>query len=161
MMLNLSTWDLRSNRTEPGWLIATRGLPGCGKTFRAKSLVAGNRKKWARVSRDDIRMMHHDQPYVGDRDLEDTVTVSQFAMIEALLRSGRNVISDSTWLSDRDFGDLQKLVARVGCEFRVWDMRDVPLEVCIERDAGRERPVGEAVIRQLHQRYLVGAVDLR
>jgi len=38
----------------------------------------------------------------------------------------------------------------------VHDFTDVPLEVCVERDAARDRTVGEETIRALHQRFLAG-----
>jgi hypothetical protein len=51
-----------------------------------------------------------------------------------------------------------ELAAAAGARFEVRDFTDVPLEVCLQRDAARlaagERGVGEAVLRDLQARFL-------
>ena len=138
-------------------LIATRGLPGCGKTTYARQWVARDREHRVRVNRDDLRqMLDHGEFIKGVT--ESRVLAARDALIGGLLRRGLDVICDDTNLPQRTAGDLARIAARACASFRVHDLTNVPLETCIEHDAARsdKRSVGEAVIRDMHQRYLRG-----
>jgi tRNA uridine 5-carbamoylmethylation protein Kti12 len=135
-------------------LIITRGLPGCGKTTRARRWVAKDPLHRVRINRDDFRMMFHGVRYTGVRECEDLVTDAQRATIRAVLTSGVDVVSDDTWLDDRSVSEIMILADNVGAGFEVWDMRDVSPEMCIERDKGRGSLVGADVINNLYERYL-------
>lgn len=100
--------------------------------------------------------MFHGVRFSGLHELEDAVTVAQYATIHALLTAGYNVVSDSTWLNEDDFQRVRTLAENVGADFEIWDMRDIPLEVCIERDVGRGALVGAEVITGMYQRYVSG-----
>ncbi|PZG01241.1 phosphatase domain-containing protein [Micromonospora deserti] len=134
-------------------LIATRGLPASGKTTFARAL----QPSVVRVNRDDLRRMLHGERLFTQR-AEWQVTLVQRAQVEALLRAGADVCVDDTNLRSRTLRDLADLAARFGAEFEVHDFTDVPLEECLRRDAARAEAdrVGEAAIRRLHERYLVG-----
>jgi predicted kinase len=136
-------------------LVITRGLPGAGKTTRALAWVAEDRAGRARVNRDDLRAMLHDGVWRGS-DTEGQVVAARDAVITALLRSGIDVVSDDTNLRTAAVRDLARLALACDAGFVVWDMTDVPLDVCIERDGGRERSVGERRIVEMHRRYLAG-----
>lgn len=136
--------------------IATRGLPGSGKTLRARRWVAKNRRRRCRVCLDDFREMFHDMRYTGVPECEIAVVEAMYATIRALLVAGYDVVSDNTWLNEGHFQRVKALVEEVGAKFVVWDMRDVPPEVCIERDKGRGTLVGEDVILRMYERYIVG-----
>jgi predicted kinase len=135
-------------------LTITRGLPGSGKST------------WARreadyldaecVDRDGIRRMLRATWPHGDPDAEYVCTVVQRATIRALLRHGRNVICHDTNLPDGVVAELVREARQLGAEARVQDFRDVPLEVCIGRDAGRpdSERIGEDRIRAMWQRHL-------
>ena len=132
-------------------LTITRGLPGSGKTTWARERPA------ARVNRDDLRLMLHGAAgYQGWAERQ--VTVAEHAQIEALLRAGVDVVCDDTNLRHRTVRDLHDLAVRAGATFAVHDLTEVPLEVCLARDAARtdRPPVGAAVIRDMHRRYLAG-----
>ena len=132
-------------------LTITRGLPGSGKTTWARGLRA------VRVNRDDLRTMLHGRAgYQGWAERQ--VTIAAYAQIEALLRAGVDVVCDDTNLRHRTVRDLRDLAARAGAGFAVHDLTEVPLEVCLARDAARtdRPPVGEAVIREMYRRYLAG-----
>lgn len=140
-------------------LVITRALPGAGKTTRARAHVAKNPKRWMRVSRDAFREMFHGVRFSGLHELEDAVTVAQYATIRALLHAGYEVISDSTWLDERDFQRIKALAREVGAEFEVWDMRDVPPGVCIQRDEDRGSLVGPDVIMDMWRRHIVNSTS--
>ncbi len=133
-----------------GRLIATRGLPGSGKTTWAKAQPG-----W-RVNRDDIRAMFSSAWDYSRADDEDAVTAVQYATIRILLGLGRTVLVDDTNLRPSTLDALRAIAVECGAEFHVEDFTHVPVEVCLERDAarqGRER-VGERVIRDMHERHL-------
>jgi tRNA uridine 5-carbamoylmethylation protein Kti12 len=136
-------------------LVITRGLPGAGKTTRALAWVAEDRAGRARVNRDDLRAMMHDGVWRGS-DTEGQILAARDAVITALLRSGVDVVSDDTNLPSAAVRDLARLAAACDAGFEVWDMTDVPLDVCVERDGRRERAVGERRIVDLHRRHLAG-----
>ncbi|MEV0459067.1 AAA family ATPase [Catellatospora methionotrophica] len=132
-------------------LTITRGLPGSGKTTWAKEQAG------VRVNRDDLRRMLHGGN-LGEGWAERQVTVAQRAQVEALLKAGADVICDDTNLRARVVRELADLAIDCGAAVALRDFTDVPLAVCLERDAARpegER-VGAEVIERMHERYLTG-----
>jgi len=133
-------------------LTITRGLPGSGKTTWARQ-QAGH----VRVNRDELRRMLHGGPlHTGWAEVQ--VTLAQQAQVDALLRAGLNVICDDTNLRAKAVRELAELGRQAGASVVVRDFTQVPVEVCIARDALRPEPerVGEDVIREMWQRYLAG-----
>lgn len=133
----------------------TRGLPGSGKTFWAKAWVAQDPASRARVNRDDLRAMVHDGQFIKGVT-EKRIIAARDAAIVTLLRQGVDVVSDDTNLPARTARDLANLARQAGADLEVRDFTDVSIDLCIERDADRERTVGEQVIRDMHTRYLRG-----
>ena len=142
--------------TPTNTLVITRGLPASGKSTWARQWVLDGPRR-ARVNRDDLRVNLFGLPRL-EHEGEEAVTVAQRSCVEALLGSGRDVVVDDTNLRSRYANNWADLAASVGAGFEVRDFTDVPLEVCLQRDADRlaagRRGVGEPVIRQLHQRLL-------
>ncbi|HWS37752.1 MAG TPA: AAA family ATPase [Actinoplanes sp.] len=141
-------------------LIVTRGLPAAGKTTRALRWVAEDPERRARVGTDQVAAMLHPQILVGDDNdytmlyaLREQLVVN--AAIEALLRSGVDVVCDDTFLVPHYLETARDLAERCGAELVVWDMRDVDVEVCIARDEQRGRnggrSIGEQTIRNKHR----------
>lgn len=135
-------------------LVICRGLPGSGKTTRAREWVGRSPSTRARVNRDDLRAMLHGA-YLG-HETEQRVLSARDATIGTLLHQGLDVVCDDTNLAQRAARDLAELAARHGAGVQVWDLTDVPLDVCIARDAARPASVGEPVIRDMYARYLAG-----
>jgi predicted kinase len=144
-------------------LIAMRGLPGSGKSTRARQMLddvaVGT---LVRTSRDVYRVMLHGHARHGDRVCEDQVTIAQHASIRALLLAGVDVIVDDTNLSLRNLSSLLTIACQCGADFRVEDLTDVPLELCIARDGERDEPhrVGEQIIKWMHGVHLAGRPPL-
>lgn len=138
-------------------LYITRGLPGSGKSTHARYWVAEDRAHRARVNRDDLRLMI-DASVFEKGVTEPRILVARDALILHLLAKGLDVIVDDTNLPQRTVRDLAKLAKRAGANFEVVDFTYVPLDTCLERDNAREdkQPVGPAVIRDMHDRYLKG-----
>ena len=136
-------------------LTITRGLPGSGKTTWAREQLRTVALRSARLNRDELRRTMHDR-FSGAGWAERQVTVAQHAAVAALLRAGVDVICDDTNLRPRAVRDFAALARECGAAFAIRDFTDVPLALCIERDARRPAPerVGEAVIRAMHERYL-------
>jgi predicted kinase len=138
-------------------LTITRGLPGSGKTTWAKRRLETDALRAARINRDDLRKIMHGG-LTGAKWAERQVTLAQHAAAGELLRSGVDVICDDTNLGARVVRGFADLALACGADFVVKDFTDVPLEVCIERDAGRptDDQVGADVITAMWQRYLAG-----
>ena len=135
-------------------VLILQGLPGSGKTTYAKELQAKEPGKWKRVNKDDLRAMLDDG--VWSRDNEKLILELRDHIVHQALRDGFNVIVDDTNFNtehektiSRKSGDLATVAIK---------LLDSPLDLCIERDAKREHPVGEKVIRAMYERYLLDKV---
>lgn len=135
-------------------LTITRGLPGSGKTTWARTQPG-----W-RVNRDDLRAMVLPGWIYGSSTNEDALTEAQHSAICALLFHGRDVIVDDTNLRREHVDALREIASIYGAEFLIEDFTHVPLETCIERDAARPNPVGEAVIRRMWDKYLAPQAEV-
>jgi len=138
-------------------LTITRGLPGSGKTTWARHEIATTAPRAVRVNRDDLRRALHGG-LIGANWAERQVTIAQKAAVESMLRAGVDVFCDDTFLKARVVREFAELAAACGAAFEVRDFTSVPLDVCLERDAGRpdDERVGEEVIRGMWSRYLAG-----
>lgn len=145
----------------------TRGLPGSGKSTLASEWVAEDPTGRAQVNRDSLRAMLHNGVWIGGRSGTEGATIAaRDAIIKALLRKGVDVICSDTNLPQKVARDLRNLATVAGAEFEVIDLTNVPLELCLERDAERETRfmldrdgdggVGEEVIRGMYSRFLAG-----
>ncbi|MFI6449420.1 AAA family ATPase [Kitasatospora sp. NPDC050543] len=130
------------------------GLPASGKTTRALQLLAESAGRMRRVSLDSIRAMldEHGDGRTWTHKHEGTAQRIQEEAVLAALRDGFDVVVDNTHLTTRMPGRLRAVVAGEAT-FVVHDFTDVPVDECVRRDAGREKPVGEETILRLHQRH--------
>lgn len=146
-------------------LYVFRGLQGSGKTTQARELQEAILSKGAqalKIERDEIRMEILGSYWTGIWEDEKKVTEVQHERISTLLKLGVNVISSDTNLRDKDVQTLMEIAHKVGAEVRFLNLRETPLEVCIKRDAARERTVGEDILRDKYNRFIKGKklVDL-
>lgn len=136
-----------------------RGLPASGKTTEAKALVNKLVHKGTnvvRVERDDIRLEVLGAYWTGVREDEEKVTEIQHTRIRESLKMGFDVISSDTNLRDKYVRATLKHAHDANAEVKWYDLRDVPVEICIKRDEVRSRTVGSEVIQNMFDRYIKG-----
>ncbi|MFF9777277.1 AAA family ATPase [Streptomyces sp. NPDC013978] len=132
------------------------GLPASGKTTAARGLQAESGGRMRRVNLDDLRqMLDIPLPEGAERRSyahEQTVLAIQDAAVRAAVDGGFDVVVDNTHMTPHIPKRLKAAVAGLAT-FVVHDFTDVPVEECLRRDAARERPVGEEIIRILADKH--------
>lgn len=129
-------------------LLAMRGISGSGKSTYVETL---KNQGWAVVSRDAIReSVFKDYASVD----EDAVTNIQDAMINALLKAGRNVVVDDTNIRIKYLKRFAGIAAKHNADFDVkqinCDVEEAIKRVKVRAMAGG-RDVPESVIRKQAQ----------
>ena len=134
-------------------VVALRGLPASGKTTIARlvqaELPAGS---VIRINNDELTATLLGLAAVHSPENAAFLRQARVGLLAAALNipTVRLVILDNTNLSDRTVRELEKTAHQFGAQFVVDDsLLNVPVEECIRRDASRERPVGENVIRKM------------
>ena len=130
-------------------LFMMRGLPASGKSTRAKAMIEASDKSIARLNKDLLREMLHFGEY--SKENENVVRHSQMVLFRALSFMG-DVIIDDTNLRKEDLDKWELVADDLDCKFEMIEM-DTDVETCIERDAKREKTVGEKVIRGFHNQF--------
>lgn len=153
--MKMITITARPDRKRRPTLIVTRGLPGSGKSTAAAAWVEADPDWRVRINRDDLRDMGHGRR-LGRGAQEAIVTGMQGSAAATALSYGTSVIVDDTNLTDGLVRDWAALAEQLDAAFEVWDFRNVPLEVCITRDAQRDGLdcVGEQVIRGMYDKHI-------
>ena len=128
-------------------LIILCGIPGSGKTAYGQKWVAEN--SGLHLSSDAIRKeLYGDESTQGNP--HEVFSLMQKRAVEAL-NNGFDVIYDATSVTRKDRSGIiaacPKFV-QIECHI-IW----APIETCIERDAARERTVGQAVIDKMLKRF--------
>lgn len=120
------------------------GIPGSGKSTYARELV--DQGSWGRVNRDDLRAMVFNGKWSGHR--EGIIVEIEKAIASVLLKNNHAVVVDDTNINEKNRKMWSEYATRPGYQFEVQKM-DTPYKTCLERDAAREKPVGEAVINRM------------
>lgn len=129
-------------------LILLCGVPGAGKTTYAKDFMEHNNNA-VHLTSDGIRAeLYGDESIQGNP--ADVFALMQKRAVDAL-NNGRHVIYDATNITRKDragiIGVCPKFT-RIECHV-IW----APIEVCVERDAARDRTVGKEVINKMLRRF--------
>jgi predicted kinase len=149
---------------KPQKIILTRGLPASGKSTWSREFVKNSNGKAKRVNKDDLREMidagiyskTNEQMIINARD----ALVCTFIEVPAI----ETVIVDDTNFEEKHFERMKEIAesfnrfgsTNITVEYK--DFLDVPLDVCLERDSLRAKPVGEKVIKGMHQRYILPTI---
>ncbi|MEU3693612.1 AAA family ATPase [Streptomyces narbonensis] len=131
------------------------GLPASGKTTAARALQAEAEGRVRRVNLDDLRtMLDVPAPERGRSHAhERTVLDIQDAAVRSAVDDGFDVVVDNTHLTPHIPKRLKAAVTGRPVTFVVHDFTGVPVDECVRRDAARERPVGEEIIRILADKH--------
>ena len=146
-------------------IILTRGLPASGKSTWAKEQVAKSNGKVKRVNKDDLREMI--DAGIWSKTNEQMILDARDALVDMWLARGiETIIVDDTNFEDKHFDHMKKiaddqrykheskyLTTDITVEYK--DFLDVSLDECLHRDSLRAKPVGEKVIKGMHQRYIL------
>jgi putative nucleotidyltransferase with HDIG domain len=130
-------------------LILLVGLPGSGKTTYANSCIFNCHGREIHLSSDSIRAeLYGDESVQGDQS--EVFALMQKRAVEAL-NDGKYVVYDATNITRKDRSSIIVACpkfAKIECHI-IW----APIEVCIERDAARERTVGKEIIDKMLKRF--------
>jgi predicted kinase len=141
----------RTAQDPKGYVVLTIGLPGSGKTtwFKRRGVTPLSSDMLRTILFDDIT----EQRYQG----------LVFSTLRSLLRARLiarmpwNYV-DATNLSPHERRQWIKMAASFGYEVQAVFF-DVPLEVCLERNSKRDRPVSEDVMQKMAERLKPPAFD--
>jgi predicted kinase len=111
----------------------TYGVPGSGKTTRARELVEARAK---RVSMDELRLMLGAGSRHYNKRTESTVQELVTLSVIKLVADGFDVVVDNCHVTPSLPEKLSQALAG-SVKWDVIDCSDVPLETCIARDAAR------------------------
>lgn len=120
------------------------GIPGSGKTTRARELVKSSGQK-GRINRDDLRAMLFNSVWSGKR--EAIVVDCEKAIAEVLLQHKNSVVVDNTHLLPKHRDAWSAFAKEHGIQFETERINE-SLEECIRRDSLRTKPVGQAIINR-------------
>lgn len=126
-----------------------QGFPASGKSTWARSLNV------MRFNLDDYRfMMWGGSETTWNKQNEYVAQQAAMQGLLAAVKEGRDCVWDNTNLVPAPLKRIKSLLyLHPEVEFQVASFMHVPIEECIERDARREKPVGEEVIRRLEKSY--------
>ncbi|CAN5467296.1 hypothetical protein BH10CYA1_BH10CYA1_47100 [soil metagenome] len=125
-------------------LILLVGIPGAGKTTLAKKIME---KGFHCLSADPIRQeLYGNAAEQGDKE---EVFRIFFERLEAALAKELDIIVDNTNLNPRQRKPLIERAQKAGyTDIQLW-LLDVPLDVCLKRNANRERVVPDDIVANM------------
>ena len=118
------------------------GIPGSGKTTLARKLAEQSGAKIHSI--DDVPGAW------GKTDMDGKLRRQWVENIRSDLKNGISVVCDSTALTSHSRKWLLKELSEFDCK-KVLIVKAVPLEVCLERNKGREHEVPEHQIKMAVQ----------
>lgn len=127
-----------------------RGLPSSGKSTWAAEQA--KEPTYKRVNKDLLREMADGEKWSGENEKE--ILRIRDILIERWLKAGFSVLVDDTNLDPKHEIRLRALAKSYDAPFEIEDF-EVSLDEAIARDLKRQNSVGEKIIRQMHQRYLL------
>lgn len=136
---------MSSNSNGNNTVFILRGIPASGKTTWAKEYIA-NHPNAIRVNKDDLREMLHNSVWTKQNEAQ--VLSIRNAVIRDALQRRQNVIVDDTNLNDQHIRDISAIAKEFGAKVEIKTF-EISIEEAIERDANRDKTVGEKVIERM------------
>lgn len=138
-------------------VIICRGIQGSGKSTWAKAWVLEDPENRIRINNDTITEMWG-EPF-GTKGLYQRLKNFRKKLLEDSLYEGLDVVVDNMNLSEDSVNEIKSVVETFNrntggsytIEFK--DFLDVPLEVCLERNANRSNSLDESIIRKTYKTY--------
>lgn len=140
-------------------VVICRGLQGSGKTTWAKKWVNEDPEHRIRINNDDIRAMFGDKWTKG---IESLVRISREYILYFAMDRGFDIVVDNMNLADYNIAEIRDMIAHHNkwenaSDANTYEMTIqlfiTPIDECIARDALRESPIGEKVIRETYERF--------
>lgn len=139
-------------------IILTRGIPGSGKTFWAKSWSMEDPEHRIRLNWDDMRNMMG-LYWVPSREPINKAMLQAGLLIA--MTNGYDIVIDNMNLNPKTWEEYEGIIKRHNAlsgsnnhyELEFKDFFDVPIEECIKRDSLRSNPIGEKTIREIWRKY--------
>ena len=138
-------------------VLILRGLQGSGKSTFAKQWVNEDPEHRVRFNRDDVRNMLG-KYWVPSR--ESLINAIQNDFLSSALYQGYDIVIDNMNLNEKCIKEIKTFVQGWNnvsdshvYDIEIKDFFHVPLQTCIDRDAKRENPIGEKVIRNTFNKY--------
>jgi len=144
-------------------IILTRGLPASGKSTWAVEYVKNSNGKAKRVNKDLLREMVDSG--IWSKANEQVILAARDALVNTFLGMHvETIIVDDTNFEEKHFNAMKNIADQfktyadsdITVEYK--DFLDVSLDTCLERDSLRAKPVGEKVIKSMHQRYILPTI---
>lgn len=142
-------------------VVLLRGVPGSGKSTAALQLMNDFPDQFVRVNRDDIRMMMFGEyHFTGDdaNTKEKAVTHVEHSLIKSAIKAGKRPLVDATNLNMQSVKGILRIAGAHGMDVDHIDF-EVSQEEAIKRDSGREKKVGEDVIKKFFQKNNIDKVS--
>ena len=144
-------------------IILTRGIQGSGKSTWAKEWVSQDPSNRIRFNNDDVRFSQgvYMLPDKRENDRKEKLVreIRDFT-INLYMTNGYNIVIDNMNLSPKVWEDVKQKIEKFNknntqynysMEFK--DFFNISVNDCIKRDAAREFPIGEKVIRSTFKKY--------
>lgn len=135
----------------------TVGLPGSGKTTKAKQIQSADPNNVVLVSRDDLRAFLYNEEGILASHKETQITNVQKWLVKSSLKQGKHVIIHDLNLREKYRKQWAEIASSLGAEFEIIDLTQVSVDDCIANDGLRAmvggRCVGPDVIRELAYKF--------
>lgn len=130
-------------------IIVLQGPPACGKSTYARELHKKN-QNYVIVSRDNIREARGDYWIPAQ---EDYISAIEEYQVRTALDMELTPVIDATNLNPKTLEKWERVAGECGATLDIREMEIPTYEEALLRDANRERPVGEKVMRRFYNEY--------